>query len=167
MYKLGAFEISRVIEIEPASGRIVWEFSGDPPRSLRSRRKGGCQKLPNGNVLITESEKGRAFEVTRRGETVWSFLNPDLDADHRHDLERDLRLKSEDVGELSIVRLAPKMEARHHIDELGGDPNTTLGSADAPLDDVPHPELASDLGDLDRDALVREGGAARDDEELV
>ncbi len=72
---------SRVIEVEPASGRIVWEFSGNPQRSLRSRRKGGCQKLPNGNVLITESEKGRAFEVTRRGETVWSFLNPDLDAD--------------------------------------------------------------------------------------
>jgi hypothetical protein len=32
--------------------------------------------LPNGNVLITESDGGRLFEVTRAGEIVWNFVNP-------------------------------------------------------------------------------------------
>jgi len=34
--------------------------------------------LPNGNVLIAESDSGRLFEVTSDGEIVWEFLNPDL-----------------------------------------------------------------------------------------
>jgi len=33
--------------------------------------------LPNGNVLITESSAGRAFEVSRQGEIVWDFFNPE------------------------------------------------------------------------------------------
>ena len=36
---------------------------------------GKHQPLPNGNILITETEGGRAFEVTPNGETVWSFVN--------------------------------------------------------------------------------------------
>jgi hypothetical protein len=68
---------SRVIEVDPASRRILWEYSGDPPKSLRSRRMGGAHQLANGNVLITESERGRAFEVGPGGEVVWIFYNPE------------------------------------------------------------------------------------------
>jgi len=39
---------------------------------------GGVQDLPNGNILITESTKGHAFEITRDGAIVWEFYNPDL-----------------------------------------------------------------------------------------
>ena len=35
-----------------------------------------AERLPNGNTLITESDKGRAFEVTHAGEVVWEFWNP-------------------------------------------------------------------------------------------
>ena len=31
--------------------------------------------LPNGNLLVTESEKGRAFEVDQQGNIVWEFVN--------------------------------------------------------------------------------------------
>ena len=34
-----------------------------------------CQRLPNGNTLITEADTGRVFEVTRKGEVVWEFGN--------------------------------------------------------------------------------------------
>ena len=34
------------------------------------------QQLPNGNVLITESDRGRLLEVTRAGEIVWEYWNP-------------------------------------------------------------------------------------------
>ncbi len=32
--------------------------------------------MPNGNTLITESDYGRALEVTPDGETVWEFYSP-------------------------------------------------------------------------------------------
>ena len=37
---------------------------------------GTTKRLPNGNTLITESNNGRAFEVTPAGEIVWEFFNP-------------------------------------------------------------------------------------------
>ena len=32
--------------------------------------------LPNGDTLVTDSEGGRAFEVTAAGEVVWRFDSP-------------------------------------------------------------------------------------------
>ena len=34
------------------------------------------QELPNQNLLITETDGGRAIEVTREGQVVWEFYNP-------------------------------------------------------------------------------------------
>ncbi len=70
---------SRVLELDPTQKRIVWEYHGDPPESFFSDNRGGCEELANGNLLVVESEKGRAFELTRAGEIVWEFLNPDVD----------------------------------------------------------------------------------------
>jgi hypothetical protein len=36
------------------------------------------QRLPNGNTLITESDRGYVHEVTPEKETVWRFANPDV-----------------------------------------------------------------------------------------
>jgi hypothetical protein len=67
---------SRVIEIDPESGEILWRFGGRRPADLFSKTLSSCQRLPNGNTLITESENGRALEVTRDGKVVWEFYNP-------------------------------------------------------------------------------------------
>lgn len=69
---------SRVLEYNPLSREIVWEYRAVPPRKFFSRRGGACQRLPNGNTLITESDRGRVFEVTPGGEIVWEFFNPHL-----------------------------------------------------------------------------------------
>lgn len=69
-------ERSRVIEIDPLSGGIVWQYGGGPEADLFSKTLGSCQRLANGNTLITESENGRALEVTRDGRRVWEFHNP-------------------------------------------------------------------------------------------
>jgi hypothetical protein len=37
---------------------------------------GTGQRLPNGNTLITESDNGRAFEVTKDKEIVWEYVSP-------------------------------------------------------------------------------------------
>ncbi|MEM8710444.1 MAG: arylsulfotransferase family protein [Planctomycetota bacterium] len=69
---------SRAVLIDLASGRVAWEWSGSPPRSLWSRVRGSAEMLSNGNVLLTESERGRILEVTRQGNVAWEFLNPDV-----------------------------------------------------------------------------------------
>jgi hypothetical protein len=71
----GDHEHSRVIEVDPRTQQIAWSYAGgDPP--LNTPTCGSAQRLPNGNTLITESEYGRALEVTSAGETVWEYYTP-------------------------------------------------------------------------------------------
>jgi len=71
---------SRVIELDPISGKIVWEYRAAEPADFYTLSKGSSQRLPNGNTLIANSDNGEAFEVTPAGEIVWLFRNPHLDA---------------------------------------------------------------------------------------
>ncbi len=71
---------SRVVEVDPVARSIVWEYRAPDPASFFSPTRGACQRLGDGNTLITESETGRAFEVTPGGEIVWEFLNSNLTA---------------------------------------------------------------------------------------
>jgi outer membrane protein assembly factor BamB len=67
---------SRVVEIDPSNGALLWEYAGPPSRPLRSPEGGSVQRLGGGNTLITESEQGRALEVTHEGVVVWEFVSP-------------------------------------------------------------------------------------------
>jgi len=67
---------SRVVELDPIAKRIVWEYKAPRPTDFFSIARGACQRFPNGNTLITNSDHGQAFEVTPNGEIVWEFLNP-------------------------------------------------------------------------------------------
>lgn len=69
---------SRVLEVDPASNEIVWEYRADPVESFFSESRGAAQRLPNGNTLITESTRGRVFEVTADGETVWEYFEEEV-----------------------------------------------------------------------------------------
>jgi len=73
----GGSQASRVIEFDPATQEIVWSYEGGDGVEFYSRRCGTAARLPNGNTLITESDAGRAFEVTPGHEIVWEFLNPE------------------------------------------------------------------------------------------
>lgn len=77
---------SRVLELDPGALEIVWEYRADPPESFFSASRGSAQRLPNGNTLITDSVRGRVFEVTPTGGTVWEFFET-------HTRWRDLRLE--------------------------------------------------------------------------
>lgn len=74
---------SRVLELDPSTGRTVWHFGGEPGVDFFSKTLGSCQRLPNGDTLITESENGRALEVTPGGRVVWEFYNPHRAGDHQ------------------------------------------------------------------------------------
>jgi hypothetical protein len=66
------------LEVDPRRRKITWTYEADPPSDLFSPIRGGAQRLPNGNTLITDSERGRVFEVTHDGDIVWDFFNPDV-----------------------------------------------------------------------------------------
>jgi hypothetical protein len=79
-------DYSRVIEIDPVTLSIVWEYSANKA-GYRDAYKfysdyiSSAQRLPNGNTLITEGALGRIFEVTPgtrkdRPETVWEYISP-------------------------------------------------------------------------------------------
>jgi hypothetical protein len=69
---------SRILELDPLSSTIVWDYLSDPPEDFFSEWGGGNQHLPNGNILVTDSARGRVFEMDRKGEIVWDFFNPNM-----------------------------------------------------------------------------------------
>lgn len=94
-------DYSRVIELDPAKKEIVWEYIADPPQSFFTAESGGAQRLPNGNTLITESNNGRAFEVTQEGEIVWEWYHPSItDEGKRKTFYRMRRLPKDKIDKI-------------------------------------------------------------------
>ena len=73
---VGPGGITRVIEIDPKTQEIVWTYAGTPEEPFESEVRSSEVRLPNGNTLITESDGGRIFEVTKPGQIVWNYINP-------------------------------------------------------------------------------------------
>ena len=73
---------SQVFEFDLFTQRIIWEYKGRAENKFHSKTCGSNQRLPNGNTLITETDNGRAFEVTKDNEIVWEYINPYRAGDH-------------------------------------------------------------------------------------
>ena len=67
---------SRVIEVDPKSNQIVWEYRDSPMFNFFSPNISGARRLSNGNTLITEGAFGRIFQVTLDKQVVWEYINP-------------------------------------------------------------------------------------------
>ena len=67
---------SRVVEIDPNTDKIVWEYKEDPPYNFYSSHCSSNERLPNGNTVICDAMHGRIFEVTYGGEVVWEYVSP-------------------------------------------------------------------------------------------
>jgi len=67
---------SRVVEIDPDTDEIVWEYKAPYPPDFYSPVCGGCERLPNGNTVICDSWNGRILEVTHEGELGWEYISP-------------------------------------------------------------------------------------------
>jgi hypothetical protein len=73
---------SRVIEINPMTKQIVWQYVQAKPtigdalgnnHLFYSSIMSGAQRFINGNTLITEADTGRVFEVNMEGDVVWEY----------------------------------------------------------------------------------------------
>jgi outer membrane protein assembly factor BamB len=65
-------EGNRVIEYDLKTGKDVWKHDVNSPTS--------CQRLPNGNTLITlinQPPNGKVLEIDTTGETVWEYESKD------------------------------------------------------------------------------------------
>jgi len=101
---------SSVLTLDPRTGEVTSEYMGPEADPLYSKRSGGAQELANGNVLIIETDGGRALAVTSEGEVVWEFVNP-----HRAGTGDKL------VASLySLDRIDPKQAASSWLSQLGG-----------------------------------------------
>lgn len=72
---------SRVLEVRPTGARtaeVVFQWPETPDARFFSDSRGGVQRLPNGNTLVTDSNAGRAFELLPDGTLAWEFWNPVL-----------------------------------------------------------------------------------------
>ena len=69
-------DYSRVLEVNPSSNLIEWEYKANPVFDLNSFICSGAQRLENGNTLICSTNQGLVLEVTRDGDTVWEFHSP-------------------------------------------------------------------------------------------
>lgn len=71
---------SRVLEIDPQTKQIVWQYTGQdsdtPNWRFYSSFISSARRLPNGNTLIDEGMNGRFFQITPSGEIVWEYINP-------------------------------------------------------------------------------------------
>ena len=67
---------SRIIEVDPTTNEIAWEYMGNPALSFYSQAISSSERQPNGNTLICEGSPGRIFEVTPNKEIVWEYINP-------------------------------------------------------------------------------------------
>ncbi|HMV68670.1 MAG TPA: arylsulfotransferase family protein, partial [Myxococcota bacterium] len=67
---------SRGLVVDPRTGEPVWSYAGSAQRPFRSATLGTIQVLPNRDVLLTESDGGRAIEVQPDGTIVWEMYNP-------------------------------------------------------------------------------------------
>jgi hypothetical protein len=61
---------SRVLEIDPGTGEIVFAYVAEPPAALFTELAGGCQQLPGGTLLVTDAQHGRGIEISRDGRTL-------------------------------------------------------------------------------------------------
>lgn len=65
---------SRVIEINPLTMDIVWQYgAASGAENFSSRIVSNAQRLPNGNTLITIGTSGKLIEVTADKQIVWQY----------------------------------------------------------------------------------------------
>jgi hypothetical protein len=68
---------SRILRLNPATQQVLWSFAGSKAFPFYSSKQGKLQPLANGNILVTDPEGGRAFEISpaHGNRIVWEYVN--------------------------------------------------------------------------------------------
>ncbi|MBP7462168.1 MAG: aryl-sulfate sulfotransferase [Candidatus Delongbacteria bacterium] len=79
----------------------TWSYTGNS--SFYSSNQGCCQRLPNGNTLITDPDNGHLFEVNSAGQIQWEYTYKSL-------IARSLRYPKDYSG---LSKLTPSTSSIH------------------------------------------------------
>ncbi len=102
---------SSILEIDPISKQIVWQFR---TAGFYSPTSGVVQPLPNGNLLITSSRGGRTFEIDAGGHVVWEWVPPfDTTRSHRYPPDHAPQLATLEAPAAPAIRPSP---GYRHVD---------------------------------------------------
>ena len=107
---------SRVIEVNPLTEEIEWEYAADPKEDFFSPYISGAQRLENGNTLICEGGRAHLFEVTPGGEVVWDFRFPWHEEGGLGSIYRCLRYSPEYIEPL-LERIAEEPPGEESTEE--------------------------------------------------
>jgi hypothetical protein len=68
---------SRILRIDPGTQQVLWSFAGSRTFPFYSSAMGKQQLLANGNILVSDPEGGRAFEIApaHGNRVVWEYVN--------------------------------------------------------------------------------------------
>ena len=78
-------------------------FYGTEEQPFYTDVQGNHQWLPNGNLLITESRKARAFEIDTEGNIVWEYIN---------------LVEDEKAGIIDNMQRIPKLFTEEYFNQL-------------------------------------------------
>jgi len=70
---------SRIVGIRPEDGVTRVLYPKNKKSFFYTQGGGKMQRLPNGNLLITEARRGRVFEVEESGRIVWEWVHERYD----------------------------------------------------------------------------------------
>jgi Arylsulfotransferase (ASST) len=72
-----AWGYSRILRLDPATQQVLWSFEGSTAFPFYTSIQGKQQILSNGNILVTDPEGGRAFEVSpaHDNQVAWEYVN--------------------------------------------------------------------------------------------
>jgi hypothetical protein len=72
-----AWGFSRILRLDPATQQVLWSFEGSKAFPFYSSIQGKQQMLGNGNILVSDPEGGRAFEISpaHENQVVWEYVN--------------------------------------------------------------------------------------------
>lgn len=93
-------EYTRIVQVNPRTNKITWEYKTEPPELFYTFLCGSAQRFPNGNTLITNSDHGHVFEVTKKGETVWEFYHFETEGSKRKTIYRMIKYPETRVKKL-------------------------------------------------------------------
>src|SRR5215217_1621184 len=85
-----------------------------------------------------------------------SLARKEIDLKSVNNTMSNFILHFKDIGETTIVAFYPEVAAAPPVDELGGDAYPVRRLAHAPLEDGPHPQIATHMLDVRRLSFVSE-----------
>lgn len=124
-------EWSRVLEVDPATKRIVWQYRAPEGESFFTASRGSNVRLANGNTLIGESDAARVFEVDPEGRMVWEYVNPAVDG------VRPTLVKAEFIDRHAVDDLWRGLECGSDGISLDDDEAEDIAHLDLPGEDAP------------------------------